>query len=48
MHGMGYKKRERFVQQVQLYWVPDAQPGYSGLYAHAKQLQKGDHRNGYF
>jgi hypothetical protein len=23
-------------------------PGHGGLYAYAKQLQKGDHRNGYF
>ena len=47
-HCMGYKKRERFVQQARLCRRPEAFPGHGGLYAYAIQLQKGDHRNGYF
>lgn len=48
MHCMGYKKRERFVQQARLCRIPEVFPGHGGLYAYAIQLQKGDHRNGYF
>ena len=52
MHTLGYKKRERFVQgravplSARVHWF--CRPAHSRLYAQAKQLQKGDHRNGHF
>ena len=51
-HGMGYKKRERSVQPGGAAQHPQAHH-YSAaptapVYRPAKQLQKGDHRNGYF
>ena len=44
MHGMGYKKRERFCTAGRAARHRRETP----LCAYAKQLQKGDHKNGYF
>ena len=44
MHGMGYKKRERFCTAGRAARHRRETP----LCAYAKQLQKGDHWNGYF
>jgi hypothetical protein len=51
-HGMGYKKRERSVQPGGAAQHPQAHHHSAAptapVYRPAKQLQKGDHRNGYF